>query len=114
MFKGRAQRESTTYLNRDENRDGQMSKRKTAFVSAGLRHRGTDEACTKNRCESKEKTERFVTQLCSSKQLDPPCRPTPRLTKQDELSVIRVSAGWRVAHSGRNSEMPHVGPVVEV
>lgn len=34
---------SGTYLNRDENRHGQMSQQKTAFVSTGLRDEETRE-----------------------------------------------------------------------
>lgn len=42
LFPYGAQRDSKTYLMRDEKRDGQMSKQKTASVSAGLRN--TEEA----------------------------------------------------------------------
>lgn len=29
----------------------------------------------------------------------------------DELPVIRLRGGWKVAHSGSRGEMPHVEPV---
>lgn len=38
LFPYGAQSDSKTYLMRDEKRDGQMSKQKTASVSAGLRN----------------------------------------------------------------------------
>lgn len=74
MLKSRAQRDSRTYLIRGENRHGQMSKQKTAFVFAGLSDRKgqteREETPQEQMWEQRENTERFVRQR-SSKQLDP-------------------------------------------
>ncbi len=75
LLKSRAQSDSRTYLIRDENRDGQMSKQKTASVSAGLRDRkGQTErgrSPQEQMRQERENTERFVRQR-SSMRLDSP------------------------------------------
>lgn len=57
LLKSRAQSGSRTYLIRDENRDGQMSKQKTAFVSSGLRD-GKGQTERGGSLRSKGKTQR--------------------------------------------------------
>ncbi|KAK5874451.1 hypothetical protein PBY51_019395 [Eleginops maclovinus] len=81
-----------------------MSKQKTVFVSSGLRDRKRD----RQREAAKGNTEWVVRQRCSER-LDP-----NSLEKvQDEPPVICLTAGWKVAHSGGQGEMPHMEPAVD-
>lgn len=64
LLKRRVQSDNRTYLIRDEYIDGQTSKQKTVFVSAGLRgkKKGQTERgrALRSRCDSKGKTHREV------------------------------------------------------
>lgn len=95
----RAQRAGRTYLIRDENRDGQRSKQKTAFVSWRLRDRDGQTEKEKDPSaadgqQTKKDTETGLVSRTSSMQLDgqrslelgPASRP-----------VIRPGGGWKVA-----------------
>lgn len=64
-------------LSEMKNRDGQMSKQKTAFVSAGLRDRKWEAErgrSLRSRCDSKGKTQTFVRKQ-SSVRLESPADP---------------------------------------
>lgn len=115
LLKSRAQSESRTYLIRDENRDGQMSKQKTASVSAGLRDRKGETERGRSlwsRCDRKGKTQRgLLDSGAACGQI--PLQTDGVRTGLDEQPVIWLCDGWKVAHSGGRGEMPHMEPVVE-